>query len=81
LVSSKQENIEQVMNVNLIAPMLISRAVAKHMLRHPKTVNKSIVNVGSVVGSCGNVGQTVYGASKAGLVGLTKSLAKELGSR
>lgn len=41
----------------------------------------SIINIGSVVGAAGNVGQTAYSASKAGLVGVTKSLAKELGSR
>lgn len=39
------------------------------------------MNIGSVVGAAGNVGQTAYSASKAGLVGVTKSLAKELGSR
>ncbi|OTF76562.1 carbonyl reductase family member 4-like protein, partial [Euroglyphus maynei] len=43
--------------------------------------NGSIINIGSIVGSHGNVGQTIYSASKAGLIGFTKSLAKELGPK
>ena len=54
------------------------RAVARPMM---KKRGGSIVNVSSIVGLRGNLGQTNYGASKAGIIGFTKSLARELGSR
>lgn len=56
----------------------MSRAVLKTMLRG-KTGH--IINIGSIVGTEGHKGQTVYSATKAGLVGFTKSLAKEVGSK
>ncbi|CAG2120487.1 unnamed protein product [Medioppia subpectinata] len=55
--------------------MFMCKTVLKHMIRQKKG---SIVNIGSVVGLKGNAGQTVYSASKAGLIGFTKSLAKEM---
>ncbi len=69
---------QRVIDVNLTGAFLVSRAAAKIMLRQR---SGKIINISSVVGLCGNAGQANYAASKAGLVGLTKSLAKELASR
>ncbi len=69
---------ETVVRTNLTSAFLVSRAVARHMI---KRRSGSIVNVSSVVGIIGNGGQTNYSASKAGLIGFTKSLAREVGSR
>jgi NAD(P)-dependent dehydrogenase (short-subunit alcohol dehydrogenase family) len=68
----------QVLEVNLVAPFLISRAVVPHML---KQGYGRIVNVASVAGKEGNPNASHYSASKAGLIALTKSLAKELATR
>ena len=69
---------DDVINVNLKGTFLMSKAALKVMF------NKrcgSIVNISSVVGEMGNPGQANYVASKAGIIGLTKTLAKEFGSR
>ncbi|XP_076341104.1 carbonyl reductase family member 4-like isoform X2 [Tachypleus tridentatus] len=78
LVQTVPKDINSVINVNLIGSIIISKISVRFMLKH-KCGN--IINVGSVVGLTGNTGQTVYAASKAGLVGLTKSLAREVASR
>jgi len=67
-----------VLKVNLKGPFIMTRAVSKVMMRQRKG---TIINVSSVVGLMGNAGQANYSASKAGLIGLTKSSAKELASR
>lgn len=67
-----------VMDVNLAGAFLTSRAVARHML---KRRSGSIINITSVVGKIGNAGQANYAASKAGLIGFTKSLARETAGR
>jgi 3-oxoacyl-[acyl-carrier protein] reductase len=67
-----------VIETNLSAVFYTCRAVTRPMM---KKRGGSIVNVSSIVGLRGNFGQTNYGASKAGIIGLTKSLARELGSR
>jgi 3-oxoacyl-[acyl-carrier protein] reductase len=67
-----------VVDTNLSAVFYTSRAVARSMM---KRRTGAIVNVSSVVGLRGNPGQTNYAASKAGIIGLTKALARELGSR
>jgi 3-oxoacyl-[acyl-carrier protein] reductase len=67
-----------VLDVDLAAPFRLSRAVLKFMLRRKAG---RIINIGSVVGSTGNPGQANYAAAKAGLIGLTKSLAQEVASR
>ncbi|MGA2545285.1 MAG: 3-oxoacyl-[acyl-carrier-protein] reductase [Rectinemataceae bacterium] len=72
------EDWDTVLRTNLTSAFLVSRAVARHMI---KRRSGSIVNVSSVVGIIGNGGQTNYSASKAGLLGFTKSLAREVGSR
>jgi len=76
LFSTSVEAIDNVIDTNLRGALLTCRAVERGMLARR---SGCIINIGSVIGSRGNVGQTVYAASKAGLVGLTLSLAKELG--
>ncbi len=69
---------QEVLDTNLKGAFLCCRAVARTMM---KQRSGRIVNIASVVGQVGNAGQANYAASKAGLVGLTKALAKELASR
>ncbi|MBN1698113.1 MAG: 3-oxoacyl-[acyl-carrier-protein] reductase [Spirochaetales bacterium] len=69
---------EKVIKINLTSVFLISRIIARHMV---KRKTGSIINMASVVGIGGNPGQTNYAASKAGLIGLTKALYKEVASR
>lgn len=72
------ESWEKVLTINLTSAFLISQAVARLMI---KSRSGSIINMASVVGLGGNAGQANYAASKAGLIGLTRSLAKETGGR
>ena len=74
----KSDVLDQLLSVNLKSAFFLCAAAAKPMM---KQHSGSIVLVSSIVGLTGNPGQAVYAASKAGLLGLTKSLAKELGSR
>ncbi|KAG0809432.1 hypothetical protein G6F29_009291 [Rhizopus arrhizus] len=76
-VQLKNEDLDDMMNTNLLGTMRLTQHVAKSMIRKRK--GGCIINISSVIGLEGNVGQTAYSASKAGLVGFTKSLAKELG--
>ncbi len=69
---------DEVLNVNLRSAFVACRAAARPMMRGRFG---RMVNVGSVTGLIGNAGQSNYAAAKAGLVGLTKTLAKELGSK
>ncbi len=73
-----EEEWDKVMGVNLKGAFNLCKSVVLIML---KQRSGKIINISSVVGMMGNVGQANYSASKAGLIGLTKSLAKELGSR
>lgn len=75
-----EEDIDSLIRTNLTASIYASKAFVRALLR-AKAQQGRIINIGSVVGTFGNVGQSVYSASKAGLVGLTKSLAKELGPK
>jgi 3-oxoacyl-[acyl-carrier protein] reductase len=67
-----------VLNINLRGVFLCSKAVVRHMM---SARSGKIVNIASVVGIMGNAGQVNYAASKAGVIGFTKSLAREVGSR
>jgi 3-oxoacyl-[acyl-carrier protein] reductase len=77
-LSMTDEDFALVLQVNLTAAFALSRAALRGMLR---ARSGRIVNLTSVVGLHGNAGQANYAASKAGLVGLTKSLAREVGKR
>jgi 3-oxoacyl-[acyl-carrier protein] reductase len=74
----KDEDWDAVQNANLRGAFAAIRAVSRGMM---KKRNGRIINIASIVGLIGNKGQANYAASKAGLIGLTKSVAKELGSR
>lgn len=74
----KKEDWDSVLNVNLTSAFLACQIISSDMIRKRKG---SIINMSSIVGIHGQGGQTNYSASKAGLIGLTKSLAKETGSR
>ena len=78
LVRMSEEDFDRVVDTNLKGAFLCCRAAAKRMMRRRYG---RIVNLSSVVGLRGNAGQANYAASKAGLIGLTKSLAKELATR
>jgi 3-oxoacyl-[acyl-carrier protein] reductase len=78
LMRMKDEEWEAIINTNLGSIFRLSRAVLRGMM---KAKRGRIINIGSVVGSSGNAGQTNYAAAKAGLLGFTKSLAREVGSR
>ncbi|MBL7665161.1 MAG: 3-oxoacyl-[acyl-carrier-protein] reductase [Bacteriovoracaceae bacterium] len=78
LLRIKEADIDEILNTNLKASMLLTSHLSRSFL---KAEHVSIVNMSSVVGMMGNVGQATYAASKAGLIGFTKSVAKELASR
>ncbi len=78
IMKMKDEDLDAVLNVNLKGSFYMMRAVSKLMLRKKKGC---IINISSVVGLRGNAGQVNYAASKAAVIGMTKSLAKELASR
>jgi len=78
LMRMAEEQWDAVISVNLKSVFNLTKAVLQTML---KQKNGSIINMSSVVGVSGNAGQSNYSASKAGILGFTKSVAKELGSR
>ena len=75
----KVDDWDKLMSINLKGAFLMSKAALRPMMKHEG--GASIVNMSSVVGEMGNAGQAAYAASKAGLVGMTKSLAREFASR
>jgi 3-oxoacyl-[acyl-carrier protein] reductase len=78
LLRLKEDEWEQVMNVNLKGVFLCTKAVSRAMLRQHYG---RIINLSSVIAQAGNAGQAAYAASKAGIIGFTKTMAKELASR
>lgn len=78
ILRMNEEQWDSVITTNLKSIFNYSKAVLRPMMRQR---SGSIINIGSVVGITGNAGQTNYGASKAGIIGFSKSLAKEVGSR
>tara|TARA_B100002003_G_scaffold111859_1_gene103572 strand:- start:205 stop:645 length:441 start_codon:yes stop_codon:yes gene_type:complete len=74
----KEEDWDFVLKVNLTGTFNCSKAAAKYMMKQRKG---RIVNIASIVGVMGNAGQANYSASKAGIIGLTKTSARELASR
>lgn len=78
LVRMKPQDWRLVLDINLTGAFNASQPAAKIMMRQR---SGRIINIASVVGMMGNAGQTNYAASKAGIIGFTKSLARELGSR
>jgi 3-oxoacyl-[acyl-carrier protein] reductase len=77
-IRMKKEEWDKVINLNLTSSFLITKFVIKKML---KNKYGKIINITSVVGHTGNVGQANYAASKAGLIGMSKSLAQEYGKK
>lgn len=78
LMRMSEEEFDKVIEINLKGTYLVTKIVTKYMM---KKRSGSIINLSSVVGVSGNSGQCNYSASKAGIIGFTKSVAKELASR
>ena len=78
LMRMSEEEFDKVIEINLKGTYIVTKAVTKYMM---KKRTGSIINLSSVVGVVGNAGQCNYSASKAGIIGFTKSVAKELASR
>jgi 3-oxoacyl-[acyl-carrier protein] reductase len=78
LIRSKAQDWDQVIGTNLRGTVLCTKSVCRAMIRQRYG---RIVNLSSVVGQTGNVGQSIYAATKAGILGFTKSIARELASR
>ena len=78
IMRMKEDAFKQVIDINLVGTFNVTRNIVPYMV---KQRSGKIINIASVVGIVGNAGQSNYSASKAGIIGFTKSLAKELSSR
>jgi 3-oxoacyl-[acyl-carrier protein] reductase len=79
LMRAREEDWDRLERTNLRGTLLVSKAAARHLLRAKE--RGRIINLSSVVGEQGNVGQAMYAATKAGIIGMTKSMARELAAR
>ncbi len=75
---TKIEDLDSIIDTNLKGTMMVTASLARNFMKAP---NASIVNISSIVGLMGNSGQMAYAASKAGMIGFSKSIAKELSPR
>jgi len=73
-----EQDFEDVININLTSSFILNKAAIKKMMKQRWG---RIINISSIIGATGNAGQANYAASKAGLIGMSKSLAQEVGSR
>ena len=78
LLRLKDEDLDKTLSIDLKGAIYCTRAAAKQMMRERQG---SIIQISSVIGEMGNAGQAAYAAAKSGLIGFSKSVAKELGSR
>lgn len=78
MLRMKEADLDRTLNTNLKGSILVTQALTKSLMR---AENASVVNISSIVGLMGNASQVAYAASKAGMLGFTKSFAKELASR
>ncbi|GAJ11545.1 unnamed protein product, partial [marine sediment metagenome] len=78
LMRMSEEDWDKVLSVNLKSVFLCTRAVLRHMMKQRRG---RIISISSIVGITGNPGQANYAAAKAGIIGFTKTIAKEVGSR
>ncbi len=78
LLRLKQEELGNILDTNLKSAIMLTSYLSRYMMKAPQS---SIVNISSVVGLMGNTAQTAYAASKAGLIGATKSIAKEMAAK
>jgi 3-oxoacyl-[acyl-carrier protein] reductase len=78
LATMHQSDIEQIVRTNLLGPIMLTKFLVRPMLR--RKVGR-VVNISSIIGSTGYHGLAVYGATKAGLEGFTRSLSREIGKR
>ena len=78
LLRLKEEDLRKTLETNLMGSILVTQALSRGFLKNSES---SIVNISSVIGLMGNSGQISYASSKAGLIGFTKSLAKEMASK
>jgi 3-oxoacyl-[acyl-carrier protein] reductase len=78
LMRLKDEDLDKILSIDLKGAIYCTRAACRQMMRER---DGSIIQISSVIGEMGNAGQSAYAAAKAGLIGFSKSVAKELGSR
>lgn len=81
LIRMPKSSIQEVLNVNLTAPILLAKKLSLAMLSRKEKLLRHLIFISSIAGSKGLPGSTVYGASKAGIEGFARGLAREIGSR
>lgn len=81
LATQPLSTIQEVLNTNLYAPIVLSKTLCRHMLRSRDTERRHLIYISSILAAIGLPGSTIYSATKAGIEGFTKSLAKEVASK